>query len=66
MVDATISVASTMETSHIEVQLFQHDRYIVYYCWNMFIHACLTISTFGDCSHQQQELLIQQSMRYLQ
>ena len=59
MVDAVVSAASAMATSHTEVQLFQHDRYIVYYCWRMFIHACLTISTFGDCSHQQQELLMQ-------
>ena len=66
MVDAAVSAASTMATSHTEVQLFQHDRYIVYYCWRMFIHACLTISTFGDCSHQQQDLLMQQSMWYLQ
>ena len=66
MVDVAVSVASTMETRNTEVQLFQHDHYIVYYCWRMFIHACLTISTFGDCSHQQQELLMQQSMWYLQ
>ena len=60
MVDAIVSATSTMETSHIEVQLFQHDHYIVYYCWRMFIHA------FVDCSHQQQELLMQQSMWNLQ
>ena len=50
MVDAAISAASVIETSHIEVQLFQHDCYIVYYCFLMFIHACLTISAFGNCS----------------
>ena len=34
-----------MTTSHTNIQLFQHDCYIVYYCFLMFIHACLTIST---------------------
>ena len=58
MVDATVSAASAMATSHTEVQLFQHDGYIVYYYWRMFIHSCLTISTFGDCIHQQQDLLL--------
>ena len=27
MVDAAVSAASTMATSHAVVQLFQHDRY---------------------------------------
>ena len=53
MVDAVVNAASTMTTSHTEVQLFQHDHYVVYYCWCMFIHA------IGDCSHQQQDLLMQ-------
>ena len=66
MVDAIVSDASTMETSHTEVKLFQHDHYIVYYCCLMFIHACLIILTFGDCIHQHQELLMQRSMWHLQ
>ena len=66
MVEAALSVASAMATSHAVVQLFQHDRYIVYYCWHMFIHACLTIETFGDCSHQQQSMLYLQSQQATQ
>ena len=65
MVDAAVNDASAMATSHTEVKLFQHDSYIVYYCWRMLIHACLTISTFGDCSQHQYKLLMQHSVWYL-
>ena len=39
MVDVVVSAASTMETSHTEVQLFEHDIDIVCYCCLLFIHA---------------------------
>ena len=106
MVDAAVSVASAMVISHKEVQLFQHDHYILYFCFLVFSHAyltistlvivatninqcgicnnnkphrgitiwiwykhsmlllsivysctCITISTFGDCSHSKQQFL---------
>ena len=39
MVDAAVSAASTMETSHTEVQLFEHDIYIVRYCYLAYMSA---------------------------
>ena len=45
MVDAAVNVASAMVRSYKEEQLFQLDRYILYYCCLMFSHAYLTIST---------------------
>ena len=41
MVDAAVSTASTMATSHTEVQVFEHDIDIVCYCCLFFIHAHL-------------------------
>ena len=39
VVEATVNVASAITTSHTDVQLFQHDLDIVYYCFLLFIHA---------------------------